>query len=265
MAKYIEVVNDSNVISIDDTQSRLSLMRSVPLNNIGYDKSGNYNWSSEHSWGNDQYRTTSFYRFPIQLATNEKMFSIRALSDNPHTGFSRLASNNSVSYLYAYRNGYNSIDFSNYVIDFYGYDSARTGTCGLQIFDENENLIFNSNKYYLDVKGMYNAPLEDLWAREFDGDSTRCPRKIDIGGHSRGNTAVVINNGSYGFCKYNDFYSLPHDIVYTIVFGSTIYLEPRIAFWVNDWSTYTNQTNHVAYPNFSRVSSGVFLDITNIS
>ena len=101
MAKYIEVINDGNVVSVDDSQARLSLMRSVGLNTIGYDNSGNYTWSSEYSWGNDQYRTMSFYRFPISLATNEKMFSIRALQDNPHTGFSRLASNSSTSYLYA--------------------------------------------------------------------------------------------------------------------------------------------------------------------
>lgn len=266
MTKYIEVVNNSNVITIDDLQPRVSLMRSVPLNNISPDQSGSYRWSTEFQWGNEQYRTMSFYRFPINLGTNEKMFSIRALADNPHTGFSRLAGGDSLSYLYAYRNMYNSLDFSNYVIDFYGYDNMNTGTCGLQVFDEHSNLIFNSNKYYLDVKGQYNIQQPDLWRGDFYSDTTKFPRNIAIGGYSRSNSAVIINNGSYGMCDFLIKGDLPHDIVYTVVFGSTIYLEPRIAFWVNDWSTFpNNKSNHVAYPNFSRVSSGVFLDTTNIS
>lgn len=267
MTKYIEVVNNSNVITIDDLQPRISLMRSVPLNKISSDNSGSYSWSSEYSWGNDQYRTVSFYRFPINLATNEKMFSIRALANNPHTGFSRLASGSSKSYLYAYRNRYNSIGFSNYVIDFYGYDSMNTGASGLQVFDEHSNLIFNSNKYYLDVKGQFNHQHEDLWRGAFNTDTSKFPRRIDIGGPSRSNTAVIINDGLYGFCGYFRGDDLPpFDIVYTVVFGSTIYLEPRIAGWVNAYSTFPNNyTNHVGYPNFSRVSSGVFLDTTNIS
>lgn len=267
MTKYIEVVNNSNVITIDDLQPRISLMRSVPLNKISYDNSGSYSWSSEYSWGNDQYRTVSFYRFPINLATNEKMFSIRALANNPHTGFSRLTSGSSKSYLYAYRNRYNSIGFSNYVIDFYGYDSMNTGTSGLQVFDENSKLIFNSNKYYLNVKGRFNHQHEDLWRGSFANDTSKFPRSIAIGGQARSNTAVIINDGLYGFCGYFQGSDLPpYDIVYTVVFGSTIYLEPRIAPWVNDWSTFPNNySNHVGYPNFSRVSSGVFLDTTSIS
>lgn len=266
MTKYAEVVNDSGVVSIDDTQSRLCLMRSAPLNTIGYDNEGNYRWSSEFSWGNEQYRTINWKRFPIQLAANEKMFSIRALQDNPHIGFTRLASGSTLSYLYAYENMYNQKNYSNYVIDFYGYDTSKTGNLGLQVFDENENIVFNSAKYYFDVKGNYNVQQPDLWRGLFASDTTKFPRNIAIGGYSRGSTAAVINVGSYGMCSFFDPDDIPYDIVYTIVFGSTIYLEPRIAFWVNAWSTFpNNETNHTAYPNFSRVSSGVFLDTTNIS
>ena len=264
MAKYIEVINDSNVVSVDDSQARLSLMRSVNLSNVGYDQSGSYEWPSGHLNRAPQYCATSFYRFPIQLGNNEKMFSLRALADNPHTGFTRLASNNATSYLYAYRNRNNIIDFSNYVLDFYGYDNSATGTVGLQVFDSNSNLIFNSNKYYFDIKGSYNIQHEDYFARIFVRDGV--PKNINIGGYQRSNSAVVINNGSYNLCKFSDYYDLPpYDMVFSIVFGSTIYLEPRIAFWVNAWSTYTNPSNHIAYPNFSLVSSGVILDTTNIS
>ena len=135
----------------------------------------------------------------------------------------------------------------------------------MQVFDENGSLIFNSNKYYFDVKGQYNVQQEDLWRSSFNDNTTRFPRKITIGEFSRSNSAVVINSGSYGFCDFFRAMTFPHDIVYTLVFSSTIYLEPRIAPWVNEWSTFTNAANHIAYPNFSRVSSGVFLDTTNIS
>lgn len=266
MAKYIEIINDSGTVSVDDTQPRLSLIRSVRLNTIGYDNSGNYSWSSEYSWGYDQYRTINWKRFPISLNSNEKMFSVRALQNNPHIGFTRLASGSSLSYLYAYENVYNQIDYSNYVIDFYGYDSTKTGVLGVQVFDPNDNekLIFNSNKYYFDIKGQYNIQLQDGTASIFADRPDIFPRTINIGGYSRNDSAVVINNGSYSFCKYFSF-AYPYDIVYTVVFDSTIRLEPRIAFWVNEWSTFTNESNHLAYPNFSRVSSGVILDTTNIS
>lgn len=266
MAKYIEIVNNDNIVSVDDTQPRLSLTRSIPLNEIGYDRTGNYNWYNMHD--SDHYCTTTFARFPIQLVNNEKMFSIRALQENPHMGFSRLASNNSLSYLYAYNNKYNTKNYTNYIIDFYGYDSAKTGTLGVQIFDPNdqEKLIFNSNKYYFDVKGQYNIQHADGTAHEFNNEPNIFPRNINIGGYSRSNTAVVINNGSYHFAKFYTYYDLPpYDLVYTVVFGSTIYLEPRIGFWVEEWSTFTSQSNHFAYPNYSRLSSGVFLDTTNIS
>lgn len=263
MARYAEVINNDNVVSIDDTQVRLSLMRSVRLNEISSDKSVTFGWSSMH--GCDQYCINALYRFPVNLGTNEKMFSIRALQDNPHTGFSRLANANNKSYLYAYRNRYNTIDFSNYVIDFYGYDNVAKGTVGLQVYDANKNLIFNSNKYYFDIKGLYNVQHADGTAKQFANDTGTFPRKINIGGYSRGNSAVVINCGGYNFCKFTDNYDLPYDQVYTIVFNGTVYLEPRIAYWVEDWSTFTNPTNHNGYPNFARLSSGVILDTTNIS
>lgn len=264
MAKYIEVINNDNVVSVDDTQARLSLMRSLKLSDIGYDQNGNYNWNGLMH-GQDQYCTTSFFRFPIGLGTNEKIFSIRALQDNPHIGFSRLASNTSLSYLYAYTNRFNSIDLSNYVIDFYGYDNSLTGSVGLQIFDANSKLIFNSNKYYFDVNRFYSVQHQDGFAHEFIEESYVFPRNIKIGERSRSNSAVVINNGGCNLCKFSSYYDTPYDMVFTVVFNGTIYLEPRIAFWVNEWSTYTNPTGHIAYPNFSRVSSGIILDTTNIS
>lgn len=265
MAKYIELVNDDNIVSVDDTQPRLSLTRSISLSEIGYDKSGTYEWTTYR--GIDQYCTTAFTRFPIHLINDEKTFSIRALQDNPHMGFSRLANTNSLSYLYAYKNRYNTKDFTNYVVDFYGYDSAKTGVLGVQVFDPNnqEKLIFNSNNYYLDVKGKYNIQQADGTAHEFANEPNIFPRNINIGGYSRSNTAVVINNGSYHLAKIFHWEIMPYDLVYTVVFGSTIYLEPRIAFWVEEWSTITNRANHIAYPNYSLVSSGVILDTTNIS
>jgi len=241
-------------------------MRSVSLNNIGYDKSNGFDWGGL-MLGQDQYCITSLYRFPISLLANEKMFSIRALADNPHTGFARLASNSSTSYLYAYRNRYNTIDFSNYVIDFYGYATSPSSGIGLQAFDANGDLVFDSNKYYFDVKGRYNIQHADGTAREFAQDTTTFPRNINIGGPSRSNSAVVIDSGSYNMCKFgHDHYSVyPFDIVYALVFNKTAYLEPRIAFWVYEWSTWSNPSNHNGYPNFSRLSSGIVLDTTNIS
>lgn len=267
MAKYIEIINNDNIVSVDDTQPRLSLMRSVNLNEIGYDYLGDYTWGA---WMGDygQYCITRFARFPIQLGANEKMFSIRALQDNPHMGFSRLASNNSLSYLYAYLNTHNTIGYTNYVVDFYGYDSAKTGVLGVQVFDPNdqEKVIFNSNKYYFDVKGQYNVQHADGFVHEFVNEQNVLPRNINIGGYSRSNTAVVINNGSYQWCHFRfPANYMPSDLVYTVVFGSTIYLEPRVAFWTDDWSTIHNPSNHIAYPNYARLSSGVFLDTTNIS
>ena len=263
MAKYIEVVNNNSVVSVDDTQARLSLKRSVPLNSIGYDKSHGYSWDIMH--GCDQYCIKTLYRFPIQLATNEKMFSIRALADNPHTGFSRLANGDSASYLYAYQNRYNTIGFDNYVIDFYGYDTAKTGSFGLQVFDANGNIIFNSNKYYFDVSGQYNVQHTDGTAYEFANQPSVFPRRIDIGSYSRKNSAVVLNVGAYNACKFVSNYDTPYDLVYTIVFGNTLYLEPRIAYWEQSWSTWSTVSNHNGFPNFARLSSGIILDTTNIS
>lgn len=267
MAKYIEVKNNNNIVSVDDKQPRLSLIRSVNLETIGTDQSGTFAWLSYG--GQEQYCIRSFFRFPIGLGANEKMFSIRALQDNPHVGFTRLASNDSVSYLYAYVNAYGttdgSFDFSKYIIDFYGYDDTVTGQTGLQVFDENGKIVFNSNKYYFDVKGLYNVQHADGTARIFVDSADIFPRNINIGGHSRDKSAVVINCGGYNFCKFSSYYDTPYDVVFTVVFNGTIYLEPRIVFWVNDKSTYTNPSNHIAFPNFARLSSGTIIDTTNIS
>ena len=267
MAKYIEVINDKNVVSVDDTQPRLSLLRSAKLNTIEVDKYGRYNWGSEYEFGNNQYRTQIFYRFPIGLGA-AKMFSLRALESNPHVGFAICSVGNSLFYLYAYLNmNYSDNTFdSNYIIDFYGYDAASKNPVGLEVFDASGNRVFNSNNYYLDVKGQYNIQHPDLWRSRFYSDTTKFPRKIEIGNYSRSNSAVVLNGNPCGMTSYFNSGDLPpYDIVYTVVFNDTIYLEPRIAFWVNNWSTYTNPTGHIAYPNFSRVSSGIILDTTNIS
>jgi len=267
MAKYIEVINDKNVVSVDDTQPRLSLLRSAKLNTIEVDKYGRYQWGSEYDFGNDQYRTQIFYRFPIGLG-EATMFSIRALKSNPHVGFAISSTGNSMFYLYSYLNmNYSDNTFdSNYVIDFYGYDTAAKKPVGLEVFDANGKRIFNSNNYYLDVKGQYNVQHPDFWAGNFYRDTSKFPRKIEIGNHTRANSAVVINASPHSWCKYEHFEEPPPwEIVYTVIFGDTIYLEPRIAFWVNDWSTFNNLTNNAAYPQFSRISNGIILDTTNIS
>ena len=248
MAKYIEVINDKNVVSVDDTQPRLSLMRSLKLSDIGYDQTGWYQWNSE-DYGNDQYRTQFFYRFPIGLG-EATMFSIRALKSNPHVGFAISSTGNSMFYLYSYLNmNYSDNTFaSNYVIDFYGYDAAAKKPVGLEVFDANGKRIFNSNNYYLDIKGQYNIQHPDFWSGDFYGNEKNSfPRKIEIGNHTRNNSAVVINANPHSWCTYGFFRIPPFDIVYTVIFGDTIYLEPRIAFWVNQWSSFGNPTNNVAY------------------
>lgn len=271
MAKYLEIIGDNNKVIIDDQNARLHLTRSYSLSHFGTIRSLEpyTDLISDNYW-----LIAKILVYEIQLNSNEVFFSIRALASNENVGFARCAVSAKKSYLYCYINkqGKNSFSASNFIIDFYGTDASYTEHgSGLQIFDATgNNVVFDSNRYYMDVKGYYNIPSEGF---QFALQGTSFwPDTINIGGHSINNSAVIINSCKHFFGSGHSWTAL-ESFIHCVVFGGTIYLR----FWYlttgRRLSDYTPEqymydvliAGNNYYPHLSINNSGVILDTTNIS
>lgn len=261
MATYLEVVGNNNKIIIDDTTSRLHKTRSYSLATVG----ALYTLEPFHDYNYDNL-IVKIFTYKITLADNETFFSIRAKQPNENVGFAKCVISDKESYLYCYVNaqGKSSFSESNFVIDCYGTSSSGNNQgSGLQIFDETgKNVIFDSNRYYMDVKGFYNfSGSPDLYSESF------WPATIDIGKPSYKNSAICINNNRH-FLWHEALATALH----CVVFGEYIYL--KFLFYSNKhtWDYSPESLKYEVwnaglkyYPNCSSNNSGIILDTTNIS
>ena len=239
MTKYVEVINDNNIITIDDTTPRLYKTRSVPLNTLNpvdvMDLSNM--WAEEH-WsyasGNAEFRPRFIKRYDITFASNEVFFSIRSNANVPQAGFA-VSQKDKLFYALNRTVAKSSGLESNFVLDFYGtlQNNNNAHGVGLQIFNENGNLIFDSSKYYLNVESgfFYNNENYKLrWNADLrNGFST---------GASRTASAIVLNSSisaGYLFEDFDDIYGL----IYFAIFDGTIKIRPWIIMLdtLLDWSS----------------------------
>ena len=228
MTKYIEVVNNNNIITIDDTTPRLYKTRSVPLNTLNpadvMDLSNI--WTEEH-WiyasENAEFRPRFIKRYDITFASNEVLFSIRSMSNVPQAGFA-VSQRNKLFYALNRTVAQSSGLEYNFTLDFYGTlqnDYSVHGN-GLQVFNESGNLIFDSTKYYLNVESSFfynNESYKPSWNADLrNGFST---------GANRSASAIVLNSSisaAYLFEDFDDIYGL----IYFAIFDGTIKIRPWI-------------------------------------
>ena len=259
MAKFVEVINDSGVVSVDDTMERMHLVRSVELTDIGV----TYDVSPYTSNPGEAEMIRRIRTRVITLGNNEEFFAIRAKGNRPKVGFACGFKGGNVVNLYEYINNGGSVnDESNFVLDFYGVGQTRVNNVGLQAFDENGGLVFSSSEYYENVKGTYNSAIDDGGQTRVLDNPTYWPHSISLGGFSPVSSAVIINS-----CKHSHATDALADTLYVVVFDGDIHLERRY-LWSLDYSHVNYSIVNAGlmyYPPYSMVNSGIIISADGIN
>jgi len=181
--RYLEVKNDENITSINDTDTCLYLKHKVKVTNMFGLKEGEYEkyiatlnsgkaCALDHGPKNTRNDPYGYYvniTIPVldreegeaylyAVSSKEKTFSFKILEGTQKNNFV-------VIFRINYEHG---ADVKKLLeqLTFYVYSSKvpKTGNLGMQVFDSNKNVIFNSNKYCLriidTVNRMYHAGVE---------------------------------------------------------------------------------------------------------
>lgn len=275
MAKYLEVTNTKNKVVIDDHTVKLSLIRSGPLNKLSNfgepempERSFHMHWDStwqQHSRviplpPADKRCSCSYSRY-IDLTPNEKLVAFRLNGEYPnaivschrHWAFPTrvvfaILQNASTAYID------NTIE-NNIDVYIFGIKEEHQGAsnCGLQIFNENGEIIYSSANYLFKPTAAFSQPYESLpeyidnWTSEISVKS--------IGS----NEAIVMNStiARYANAKTSDIWLLPSSYGITKKNGN-LSLKPMAMPFAED----------AFYPAFhplmSRESNILFCDISNI-
>jgi len=263
MTKYIEVINNDNVISLDDKTERLHRTRSATLSNIGVSYDVSLFVYPTPDYTNDPHLIRRIRSRAISLRSNEEFIAIRANESYDKIGFSLGFDGNDTVYLYEYLTvGYDVSKESNYVVDYYGTGITEIITAGLQVFDENgSNVpIFSSGEYYVDVKSAYNSVIDDGGQVRPIYNTTYWPESISLGGVASQSTAIVTNSCKHSMAS-DGYYGL-FDALYVVVFGTLVHLELRYTTGDANYSNFAYSRFNAGvkyYPPFSFVNSGVLI------
>lgn len=264
MANYAEVINNNGRVTLDDSVARLAKTRTLSIT------AARYTIPSEDlrqilGYIENQYILDGYCIQQFDLSSNEVMVAVRAKRQHANVvvlgGF--VSSKKYQVTLFGNVTD-NNVYKEDYLIDIYGYVPSSGGTnSGLEIFNASGTKIFDSDFYTLDVSGTYsvfsNCSSGGVLMR-FD----ESPTSYSIGGFSIENRAVAINSSVNKVARHKDslhYDGLLYDVLYGVVFGSTIFLEKRV-------SIYTGFMNHGggATPHgYSHAGSGIILNTTNIT
>lgn len=180
--RYLEVKNDENITSINDTDTCLYLKHKIKVTNILDNKKGEYTnyvatldsgkaCALDYGVGNHLSNPYAYYvniSIPI-LDREEGEAYLYAVSSKEKTLSLNVFENKSSNFIVTFRLYYqDSADVRKMVeqLTFYVYSSKvpKTGNLGMQVFDSNKNVVFNSNKYCLriidTVNKIYHAGVE---------------------------------------------------------------------------------------------------------
>jgi hypothetical protein len=145
MSKYLEITNDNGVVIIDDELARLRISRSFLLSTCTEE--------TPMSGLTGDNTIASIKRYTIPLQTNELSIAIKPNLYNDTAGFSvELDSDNNQCIVYVFLSGY-EFDASKYKILVLGNITSTTspGWSGLEVYDENGNIVFNGLYDYLNI------------------------------------------------------------------------------------------------------------------
>ena len=266
MANYAEVINNNGRVTLDDTHPRLVKTRTLSIT-AGRTVYPSSDYSDISGYIDNKYILGSYCRQQFDLYSNEFMVSVRAKRQHANVavlgGFIS-SKKYQVTLLgsVADTNTYQS----DYSIDIYGTVPSSGGTnSGLEIFNASGTKIFDSDFYTLDVSGTYSVYsdcVDDTTGiLEKFGDAQT---SFSIGGYSTGNRAVVINSSINKVARHQDSmrytYNL-YDILYGVVFGSTIFLEKRVSNHIE----FFHDGGGIPPHGYSHTASGIILNTTNIT
>lgn len=260
MAKYVEVINDNGVVSVDDAIERVHRVRSTELADI----SVTYDVSPSTIYSSEPLIIRRIRTRVITLGSNEEFFAIRAKDNRSKIGFACGFSGGDTVYLYEYINNGGSInDESNFVLDFYGVGQTVVNNVGLQAFDENGGLVFSSGECYENVKGTYNIALDDgAQTRPLD-DEKYWPDSISIGSFPATTSAVVISS-----CKHSHAADWLADTLHVVVFDGSVHLEKRYLIMNLNFDHLNYSILNAGlkyYPPYSMVNSGIIISADGIN
>lgn len=170
MSRYFECSTDSGKTIIDDNTVRYVYSRGTVASGLGYlyDDSGSHGLTSRQEENlmkeipND-IRIKILCVIPLTLKQGESLIGIRTTLKDPYIGYSVrnpvAGSNTAYIYIYVAR-GSSVTDIKTVrnvlVIDLYTREISTRGKIGLQVFNQQGNMIFNSNNNIMSIKYFYN-------------------------------------------------------------------------------------------------------------
>lgn len=172
MARYFEYIEQGQRAIIDDKTPRYIKSRSVVADTLTYslDDSTSHALTSRQEQNLMQLipnnvRIYALCVMTLPLQNGENLISIRTDLQDEYVGYSIRypVSGTNIAYVYIYvGRGATIKDLntirSHLVINIYKRIIDATGNFGLQIFDSNGNIIFNSNASIMSIKYFYNNP-----------------------------------------------------------------------------------------------------------
>ena len=259
MATYAEVINDNGIVSVDDTVARLAKTRTITL-------TGGYSTLQDsyfYFFDKNQYLVNGYSVFTINLTENEQFVSVRALNGGHSNVIVSGEFVDAKTYkLYLCGNYQDPNTYaSDYVVDIYGTElQTNSEKCGLQLFNETGDKIFDSNYYYMDVINFYNLNFNGILVNgHYAANFNEIQATVDIGNFDVANHAVAIN-GCPSFIVHDlnayDYAVCFFGVCFT---NNQIYLEKR-------GCRYDAELNGtVKCSDMGFAASGIILNTQNIS
>lgn len=256
MAKYVEVVNNSGTVTIDDTHPRLVKTRTVSIT-AGRTIVPAADYYYIKGYIDNKYILGSYCIQRVNLNSNEKIVAVRAKKAHDNVAVLGGFISSSKYQVTLCGSVANTNTYENdYLLDIYGTVPSSGGTnSGLEIFNASGTKIFDSDFYTMDVVGTFSVVNKDY--KVFTNATT----SYSMGGHSVSNRAVAINSCINSVYLHPKTQGTPWGtLLYGVVFGSTIHLELRL----NEYMTWLTDGGGTTPHGYSCSSSGVILNTKNI-
>ena len=252
MATYFESKNDNGKVVVNDTTRMLSLLRCGHVSELASRVDAtNFNWNGAGVSNDRGAGSAAIYR--LTLADDEKLVAFSAL-DNENIAVCTSQLSPSLIDIIIFRTRTISDDIASIAskirLYVFGEDYSANNSCGIQLFNENGELIFKNTDYMMNIKGVWNISVN-----MFRKNCNSLPATYLITDNAN-NIAVVCSAyaGNWVMSPYNDI--PPWCGVYAISRkGTALYAKLIVMFWFNNCYRYYNGLNNQ--------SSALLIDITN--
>lgn len=255
MAKYVEVKNNNGTITIDDTYARLVKTRTVSIT-AATSVCPEQDYYYVEGYVPDKNIVGSYCVQDVNLNSNEVMVAVRAKAQHANVAvLGGFVSSKKYQVTLLGNVANTNVYKSDFALDIYGTVPDSGGTrSGLEVFNSSGTKIFDSDYYCMNVVGLYSYFNKGI--RSFVDE----PDVHYLSGYSIDDCAVVINSCINKYARHPRTASGLVDVLYGVVFGTSIHLEKR----VNQYLSFLYDGGNIVPHGFSHSSTGVILSTDNI-